>query len=102
VSGSNQFEAMLAELPVHRAPEGWRDRVRAAIDASTPPTEIQPRPRRRRLWIAGGGLVAAAACVAIYFASSAPVAPSGRPSIAMQVAPVVPDQRDGGGLIVVT
>lgn len=79
---SDQLEALLARLPVLRAPAGWQGRVRAAIVAGQPPTDIRSRPARRRIWIAGGAAVAAAAAILIYLSISKPAA---TPTIAMQV-----------------
>jgi hypothetical protein len=86
VSESTKLEKLLAELPTVRAPAGWRERVRAAIDAGTPPTDIGSDASSYPWWIAGGGVLAAAAAIAIYVAipDSAPPA-SSAPSIAMQV-----------------
>jgi hypothetical protein len=78
----DQFEVLLAQLPVLRAPAGWQDRVRAAISAGQPPTDIRPHPALRPIWIAGGAAVAAAAALLIYLSIGKP-APTA--TIAMQV-----------------
>jgi hypothetical protein len=91
VSDLSKLEAALKELPTYRAPAGWRDRVFAAIDAEAAPREIR-RPSSRVWWIAGGGLLAAAA-VALYLVIPGP---RREPAIAMEVQRASPGdpQRD--------
>jgi len=74
VSEPNKLEELLAHLPDSRAPAGWQDRVRAAIAAGTPVSDIRPQPSRRPLWIAGGSALAVAVAIAIYVVTRDPVA----------------------------
>jgi hypothetical protein len=52
------LERHVAELPGERAPEGWQARVLAKLDATAP-------RRRWPIWVAAGGLAAAAAIVLV-------------------------------------
>src|ERR1041384_2049078 len=80
MSDTTKLEALLAELPVHRAPDGWRTRVRTASAAGVPP-DIPRAATRRPVWIATGVVLAAAAGIALYMRSGE----SRAPSIAMHV-----------------
>jgi hypothetical protein len=82
------LEALIAELPVHAAPTGWKQRVLSAIDAGTPPAALRARSRVwSRWWLAGGAALAAAAGLTVIIAIDRETRPPAAPSIAMKVRP---------------
>lgn len=96
----DRLAALIAELPPRRAPDGWRDRVLASIDAGKQPTPTEtpapePAPRKRAhvpVWLYP--TLAAAAAVALYVGIQRPKPVDVAP-LAMKVTPASSEPMRG-------